>query len=97
MVLPDEPGGPTRTDPLTVNARADRATTDHLTMTDLVAVVSLGPALLVRHLLDPFTDDRPQDSTTGKLMEKVGGMLGSDKIAGEGSEKRHQAGGNDNY
>ena len=32
------------------------------------------------------------DSTAGKLMEKVGGMFGNDKMQEKGFEKREQAG-----
>lgn len=46
-------------------------------------------------LLDDYLFTDPiTDSTAGKLMEKVGGMLGNEKMAEKGAEKRAQAGGN---
>ncbi|KAL9046318.1 MAG: hypothetical protein Q9206_007109 [Seirophora lacunosa] len=38
------------------------------------------------------SDDGPKDSTSGKIMEKVGGMLGNTKMQEKGSAKREQAG-----
>ena len=41
---------------------------------------------------------RLKDSKAGKFMEKIGGMLGNEKIEQKGLEKREQAGyGGDNY
>ena len=37
-----------------------------------------------------------KDSTAGKLMEKVGGMLKNEKLEKQGAEKRREAG-SDNY
>ncbi|KAL8687184.1 MAG: hypothetical protein Q9218_006575 [Villophora microphyllina] len=37
-------------------------------------------------------DGKPGDSTSGKLMEKMGGMFGNEKMADKGREKRGQAG-----
>ncbi|KAL8977761.1 MAG: hypothetical protein Q9177_006565, partial [Variospora cf. flavescens] len=38
------------------------------------------------------SDDGPGDSTSGKIMEKVGGMFGNTKMQEKGSAKREQAG-----
>ena len=41
---------------------------------------------------------RLKDSKAGKFMEKIGGMLGNEKMEQKGLEKREQAGyGGDNY
>lgn len=41
---------------------------------------------------------RLTDSKSGKFMEKIGGMLGNEKMEQKGLEKREQAGyGGDNY
>ena len=40
------------------------------------------------------------DSKAGKFMEKMGGMMGNEKMEQKGAEKREQAGygaGSDNY
>ncbi|KAL8825107.1 MAG: hypothetical protein Q9170_007928 [Blastenia crenularia] len=41
-------------------------------------------------------DSKGNDSTSGKLMEKVGGMFGNEKMKEKGMEKREQAGYGDN-
>lgn len=46
-----------------------------------------------RNLFRTVADMLPvADSTSGKIMEKVGGMLGNTKMQEKGSAKREQAG-----
>ncbi|KAL9028015.1 MAG: hypothetical protein Q9196_003552 [Gyalolechia fulgens] len=40
---------------------------------------------------DDDDNEKGQDSTSGKLMEKVGGMFGNDKMKEKGMEKRERA------
>ncbi|KAL8783930.1 MAG: hypothetical protein Q9213_004260 [Squamulea squamosa] len=43
-------------------------------------------------------DNKTGDSTSGKIMEKMGGMFGNEKMKEQGREKRGNAGyGDDNY
>jgi hypothetical protein len=39
----------------------------------------------------------PNDSTTGKFLEKVGGVFNSDRLAEKGQQKRAEAGNTDSY
>ncbi|KAL8806953.1 MAG: hypothetical protein Q9200_004846 [Gallowayella weberi] len=39
-----------------------------------------------------YNDDNKNDSTSGKLMEKMGGMFGNEKMKEQGREKRENAG-----
>ena len=55
----------------------------------LLEEVCSGPSCLSQVLANAFV---PTDSKTGKFMEKIGGMMGNEKIEQKGLEKREQAG-----
>jgi len=74
-------------DPLVVSAMGTRARAAMIVLLEVVSRIPAVPLSLDSLLMLLF-----EDSKAGKFMEKMGGMMGNQKMEQKGMEKREQAG-----